>query len=219
MMKKALSSLCLAFSAFMVTSIAQAQHTEASMGVAARSVISHGNQMPFPPSFQGHPIAYAAAIFGQLTIFSFALLILFLSIASLNIKRDSGVRNGHMTWKSLVNIYRFKWILMMTAVCFGTGGNLLVYLTWGEVSPSTMLTMLTVDKIFKFLACFPFLACVYLIIENEEAHTLQLSFSRVYAEPLWPVQPQVKDHMKTILIIFGIAILVTFGKASGLGGA
>lgn len=217
-MRRSLYTIALAFSVLMATAVG-AQHSQESMGANARAVIAKGSEMPFPPSFQGHPVAYAAAIFGQLTIFSFALLILFLSVSSLDMKRDRAVRNGKPTNRSLINVYRFKWILMMTAVCFGTGGNLLTYLTWGEVSPATMMNMLTIDKIFKFLACIPFLGCVYLIIENDESHTMQLSFSKVYVEPIWPIQPQVRDHMKTILIIFGIAILVTFGKASGLGGA
>jgi hypothetical protein len=218
-MRRALYPIAVAFTIFMATSLGQAQHTEANMGRVARDVIRHGQTAPFPPGFLGHPLAYAAALFGQLMVFSFAVLVLFLSLSALDLKRDRAVRHGKLTRRSLINIYRIKWILMMTAVCFGTGGNLLTYLTWGEVNSDTMMTFLTVEKIFKFLACVPFLACVYLIIENDEAHAMQLSFSKIYAEPIWPIQPQVQDHLKTVAIVLGIAVLVTFGKASGLGGA
>jgi len=211
--------VCVGTAIFAAALVFSVNHTDEATSLVAKSAIGSTTNLMFPPSFLGHPVAYAAALFGQLIIVSFSVLVLLYNMSALKLARNMVLRNGKPTRRSLINIYRLERIFLMAAVLCGTGGNLLTYLTWGEVNASTMVNILTAEKTFKFIACIPFMACMYLLVENEESHAMQLSFTGVYAEPIWPIQPQIKDHIKTVVIIFIIAILVTFGKASGLGAA
>lgn len=217
-MKKGLYAAAVLFSVFlMATGVSAAEPDNAQQ--IGTAVISHGNaSLVFPPSFMGHPIAYAFALFGQLTIFIGALVVLSVCVPSIDLHAGRSIKMGKIVrWRSLVNVYRLGWSLMMLAVLLGVSGNLMTYLAWGEVSANTMMTMLTADKVMKGLACFPFAAVVYLIVENDEAQSTQLSLAGIQPDPIISPDADMREHYKTLIIVMIVVLLVTFGKASGLG--
>jgi hypothetical protein len=217
-MRTALQPILVALGIFITSAVVTAQDgiSNSTVRAQAKAAISANNELPFPPGFLGHPIAYAAAIFGQLTVLSFAVMVMAWSLANLDLNAGRGIIRGKITKWTLINIYRVRWILIMMAVCLGVTGNLLIYLTWGEVSIGTMEVFLTIDKSMKALAAVPFVACVYLLVTMDEAHASQLSIAKMQPEPLWPVAPQIREQYRAIALIFGMAILVTFAKAYGL---
>lgn len=183
----------------------------------ARAVISLGNALsPFPTGFLGHPIAYAFAVFSQLMIFSFALGVIMYIGRAIEFKRDGCYRGGKLSWRSPVNVYKMQWILLMVAVCCGVGPNLLVYLSWGEVSGDTMARFLTIDKLMKGFGFIPFTAAIYLFIENDEDVILHLSMDRTCQDPIWPIAPAVRQHIRTAVIVVAASVAITLIKYYGL---
>jgi hypothetical protein len=179
----------------------------------SRTIIAAGNSLtPFPPSFLGHPWAYSAALFSQLTIFSFAIGVIFLMLSCIDLKRDGCVHHGHRSWRSCVNVYRVSITLFMLSVVCGVAPNLLIYLSWGEVQADTLNIFFTVDKLLKASACVPFLWAIYLLVQNDEVMTLQLSLYRDSNDPLFPVGLIMKRHARSVGWIFVLAIGVTYAK-------
>lgn len=183
-------------------------------GTSHEIITYNNNVTSIPPSFLGHPLAYGAAVFGQLLVFSFACAVMFLFISAINIDRDSVFRHKKRTWRSPVNIFRLIIMFLMASVLCGVAPNLVTYLAWGEVSGSTMTKIFAVEKTFKALACVPFLAGVFLLVENDEIITMQLAVNKIIPEPLWPIQPTVREHSWTVFWIFLLAAGVTFAKWS-----
>lgn len=180
----------------------------------SKKIVEIGNQLtPFPPSFLGHPIAYAGAVFGQLTIFSFALAVIFFLVSITDLKRD-GIyvpTSKKRSWKSPVNVYRVSIMLYMSAVVCGVLGNLLIYLSWNEVAPSTLNVYFTIDKVLKAFAIVPFMAASYLLLRYDDVITYHLAV-RNPAVPLWPNHESVKEHSKTIFLVLVMAVGVTYAK-------
>lgn len=206
-------TVMLGFAALTGCSVSNTAMHKESVKILAQSQAT----TPIPPSFLGHPLAYLAAVFGQLMTFSIAAAVMFYFLHAIDLRRDACFNcSGRKTWKSPVNVYRLRIILFMLALLLGVGTNLLVYLSWSEVSNATMNLIYTVDKVAKACVLLPFSAAVFLIVETDEVTTMKLSFNEDVddrcPEALWPPSKTLGEYKYMLLWVLILSVGVTYAK-------
>jgi hypothetical protein len=180
-------------------------------------VTGHPNVADFPPSFDGNPWTYGAALFSLTLVCSLALAMLSRYLFEIRAARAAAGINyldppPSIPFASPFGIYRTAKACLLLTILIGALPDVLVMFAWGEASQSTMETLFLVDRIGDALTVVPFVTAALLSEWGRQVipHQLaQIGFARV-AKPRWRT---VKNAIKIASITLVIATGVTLAKA------
>jgi hypothetical protein len=108
---------------------------------------------PYPPSFDNNPLVFGWALFAR-------LLVLLLSVSTLIKLRDRNIKeripaNHPVYYHRMVNA-SFLW-----AAVLASGGDVMTYLFWNEVSVGMTATVLLIAKLLDALTMIPFIMALF----------------------------------------------------------
>lgn len=157
-----------------------------------------------PPSFNGSVMVFAFALFGLLLSAAVSLAMI------VHIFRDAGfIRRGlHTPFAH----FQMGKALLFAAILAGTFGDLLILLTWNEVSASTEQVLFMVDRLLDFATVVPILLSAILFIRGEPEMHIHLIRPplphRLYVN--WDI---IRNQLKIGFVAAILAAGVAFGKA------
>lgn len=175
---------------------------------------------PFPPSFDGNPYSYAAALFATTLIVALCLaqLLAYLFEARRNRAIDRMLNNpvaqSPLPAVSVVNVHRAIVSCFLAALILRAGPDALVMYAWGEGSVETMTILFALDRYLDTLALLPVLLALAMLAWAAQAIPQQLIRNAhvALARPRWST---FAEKLKIVSLVLLIAVGVTIGKASG----
>jgi hypothetical protein len=182
-------------------------------------MLIYSEPSPFPPSFEGDPVAFLFGLFGDVVASGMALAMLCgMVFETRRGKQVSNLVGNRLSpppmpkW-SLLYIHRTFVIGVLLFILMRTLPDAAWMLLWGEVSESTIRMLLRADLLLDGLALFPFFMALICW-----AWTRQTIPQRLYTEvdiqmPRLRFQV-VAQNAKILIIVLIIAIGVTVGKAN-----
>lgn len=183
-------------------------------------MIQYGEPSPFPPSFDGSPIAYAVGLFGDVVAASLGLMLLLAYLFEARRMRvidreiDNWVVNKpHGLWTPLF-LYRSTVVSLLLFVVMRSLPDALWMLAWGEVSETTIRFLLSLDLVSDGLALVPLFTAVMCWCWGRQVIPQMLIVevkAGVSGGPPWEV---LWKNGRIVLIVLVIAVGVTIGKAS-----
>jgi hypothetical protein len=176
---------------------------------------------PFPPSFDGSPLAYGFGLFGDVVATALALTLLlsyvFEERRHRTVNRMLGNPVGRpktRTWSPLF-LYRASIMSLLTFVVLRALPDAVWMLAWGEVPESTIRALLVADLVCDGLALGPlFFAVLCWCWGRQVIPQMLVTELRqgVTGGPPWDV---LWKNGRIVGVVLIIAIGVTIGKASG----
>lgn len=175
---------------------------------------------PFPPSFEGNPLAYGFGLFGDVVAASLALTLLLTYVLDARRSRAvSRIVDNRVTepptdrWSPLF-LYRTTIVSLLTFVVMRALPDALWMLAWGEVSEPTIRALLTLDLVADGLALGPLFLAVMCWCWGRQVIPQMLVVelkAGVSGGPPWDV---LWKNGRIVAIVLVIAIGVTIGKAA-----
>jgi len=173
----------------------------------------------YPPSLDGSPLAFFAALFATSLLSALSLSQILTHISEANreaalVRRfgDRLVGRRIQSFWTASSLYRWKLSCLYLTIFLGAAGDALVLLLWHETTGATMEWLLLIDRAMDGATIVPFLAAFALASWTEQAIPALLS----YPEPK-PVRPpkwdRIRDHVRIGVLLTLIAAGVTLGKA------
>lgn len=182
--------------------------------------MSYGSPSPFPPSFDGSPIAYAFGLFGDVVSAALSLALLLTFALELRYRRQVVHRITGFDrppkfsfFYSAHDIYRIKNICLLLFIVLRSLPDALWMLAWGEVDEPTIRLLLAFDLVCDGLALIPLLMamlCWAWARQVIEQCLVSAEVGRKGAIP-WDV---VIKNVRIVALVIVMAIGVTIGKAS-----
>lgn len=175
---------------------------------------------PFPPSFEGNPLAYGFGLFGDVVAAALALAML------LGILLE-GRRNREISrllrnpvdlppigpWTPLF-IYRASTVSMLVFIIMRALPDAVWMLAWGEVSETTIRVLLAVDLWCDGLALLPMFFSVVCWVWGRQVIPQRLIVETGSVSAHRPDWGLIWKNGRIVLVVLLIAIGVTIGKAS-----
>ena len=180
----------------------------------------YASPSPFPPSFEGHPWAYAFGLFGDLVAASLALTMLLTYLFESRRHRQvqsilrSPIRMATISRWSPLSLYRTTVCSMLLFVVMRTAPDALWMLAWSEVNEPSIRLLLQLDLWMDGLALFPFFLSVTCWARGRQVipQLLVTDWQHgVRGGPAWDI---IWRNGRIVLVVLVIAIGVTIGKAS-----
>lgn len=182
---------------------------------------TYGQPSPFPPSFEGNPLAYGFGLFGDVVASSLALTLLLtyllearrarhISVLVENYAKDD---NPARAWTPLF-LYRATVCSLLLFVVMRSLPDALWMLAWGEVSESTIRFLLALDLVSDGAAIFPLFFSVLCWCWGRQVIAQMLVVevkSGITGGPPWDT---IWKNGRIVLVVMLIAIGVTIGKAA-----
>lgn len=175
---------------------------------------------PFPPSFEGNPLAYGFGLFGDVVAAALALTLLLTYLfearrhpqilAMVDAPENFPVKRA---WSPLF-LYRATITSLLSFVVMRALPDAIWMLAWGEVSESTIRFLLAADLVFDGLALGPmFMAVLCWCWGRQVIPQMLVTELRagITGGPPWDV---LWKNGRIVLVVLVIAIGVTIGKAS-----
>lgn len=184
-------------------------------------MFAYADPSPFPPSFDGSPLAYGFGLFGDVVASALALMLLLSYL--FEARRNKAVHRivgtnlithpGHRAWSPLF-LYRSTIISLLSFVVMRSLPDAVWMLAWGEVPERVIRFLLVLDLVFDGLALIPLFTAVLCWCWGRQVIPQMLITDLkhgVTGPPPWEV---IWRNGRVILIVMVIAIGVTIGKAS-----
>ena len=180
----------------------------------------YASPSPFPPSFEGHPWAYAFGLFDDLVAASLALTMLLTYLFESRRHRQvqsilrSPIRMATISRWSPLSLYRTTVCSMLLFVVMRTAPDALWMLAWSEVNEPSIRFLLQLDLWMDGLALFPFFLSVTCWARGRQVipQLLVTDWQHgVRGGPAWDI---IWRNGRIVLVVLVIAIGVTIGKAS-----
>lgn len=128
-----------------------AQLPGAAMGRALEAAHS-----PYPPSFDNNPLVFGWALFAR-------LLVLNLAMATV-LRLYARNRTERLTANHPVYYHRMVSICFLWTALLASGGDVLTYLFWGEVSNTITAVVMLLSRLLDALTMIPFLMALFVPI-------------------------------------------------------
>lgn len=184
-------------------------------------MIPYTEPSPFPPSFDGSPLAYGFGLFGDVVAASLALTLLLTYV--FEARRDRQIRAWinapnvvypHSAWSPLF-LYRATIVSLLVFVIMRALPDAVWMLAWGEVTDSTIRLLLEIDLVADGFALGPLFFAVMCWAWGRQVIPQMLVIelqAGIHGGPPWDV---LWKNGRIVLVVLIIAVGVTIGKASG----
>lgn len=107
----------------------------------------------FPPSFDNNPVLFGITLFAR-------ILVSLLSAATI-VRLVSRTRVEGLACNHPVFYHRMSFTSLLCAAWLGSTSDVLTYLFWNEVTPTTYGTIMTVSRVFDATTMIPFLMALF----------------------------------------------------------
>lgn len=184
---------------------------------------SYAEPSPFPPSFEGDPLAYLFGLFGDVVAAGLALAILFgMLFEGRRAKRallEVSPRSAQFLVQptlarfTALEVWRAFVIGVLLFIVMRALPDALWMLLWGEVSERTIRFLLRVDLLLDGFALLPFFFAIICwawgrqVIPQKLIDTSQVQMPRLTGAAIW-------QNTRIVVLVLLIAVGVTLGKAS-----
>ena len=177
----------------------------------------------FPPAFQGDALTYAFALasMSALSFISFAILVGYVLEARLNSKISTRlcnwVRDPDRSTRTIGFYDRLVTSGFLISILMGTFPDVMVMVTWREVSSRTMLELYHIDRFFDSLVVIPYLFSVFLGLGIRQAKRHKLNYEADYhVKPSRIIHwSDALEKAKIIFLALVLAAGIAFYKSLG----
>lgn len=157
----------------------------------------------FPPSFDGNPWIFTAALFSTLA----AALISIVQIYALMFE----IKKIPDKWSNPINTYRFQMILAYVTILTAVGPDAVYLWTYQEVTAKTTNIILNVDRIMDSAMLIPFAMFTYLYLRCGSVLKFQL-LRRAIPVDIKPSKSAVKTYIACAVTILLMSVGVALSK-------
>lgn len=158
-----------------------------------------------PPSFDENATVFGLALFGLLLSAAISLAMI------IHIFRDTKL--GYRSFDTPYGHFQMGKILLFFAMLLASFGDLLVMLSWNEVTENSKIAFYMFDRILDFLTVIPILLSVVLFFRGSPEMKIHLDRPplpfTLYVQ--WEV---IKNQVRIGVVAAILAAVVAYGKAS-----
>lgn len=172
----------------------------------------------FPPTFEGNPFSYGFALFGLTLITAVSMAVLANYFLEARARKDISAQLGNLVEQeeldgtSPLAVHRRIVSGLLMTIVFGAFPDVLVLLAWGEANDRTMDFLFALDRLGDATALIPFMFAIVVAAAAQQAinHRLALEVGKI---KLCFTRDRLKERMKMVVVVFLIAVGVTFAKS------